>query len=72
MTLSRFLRGFVSIMTEEKQKHSVDGVGDVTGFLKQHSTKSVVDTNSIGIDSDETSILVGETIARAEDVAIKV
>ncbi|KAG9219680.1 hypothetical protein CCMSSC00406_0005998 [Pleurotus cornucopiae] len=59
-------------MTEEKQKHSVDGVGDIADFLKQHSTKSVVDTNSIGIDSDEASILVGETIARAEDVAIKV
>ncbi|KAF4574269.1 hypothetical protein EYR36_005602 [Pleurotus pulmonarius] len=59
-------------MTEEKQKHSVEDVGDVTDFLKQDSPKSVVDTSSIGIDSDETSILAGETIARAEDVAIKV
>ncbi|KAF4600327.1 hypothetical protein EYR38_004952 [Pleurotus pulmonarius] len=59
-------------MTEEKQKHSVEDVGDVTDFLKQDSPKSIVDTSSIGIDSDETSILAGETIARAEDVAIKV
>lgn len=59
-------------MTEEKQKHSLEDVGDVTDFLKQDSTKSVADTSFIGIDSDETSILAGETIARAEDVAIKV